>query len=383
MTINHNYSSVIVYLCRCVKSEYVVNSGRYDLIWNDRGSGADKDVSLWANTDIDSDVGVDSNAFTSFATHRDMSKGSPNLLKRNVAQLRSLIPRTTTDQIAIIVYQVTDTDKIWTDSGSGANRDFSSWRARELKGYFSLGDIGVGNSHAEPRFSILVKAIKPDALAVPISFRQKWTDAGSGANDDVAFYEPDCPVGYRGLGYVTKRSHSPPPSTNDIRCVKAEYTVDGRWEFVWNDAGSGAKTDVTVWKAVATRSGQEVEAMSAVPCHCPMNHRAYVLKRDFIQYIVSRPVSRYILTDIIYKIDDRKILNQEPEVLKRTKLINRGTTSQKITRVVDYSYMETHTWSATAGLEIGVSTTVEASVPLGGPSVSVSNTTLFLHLITL
>jgi len=49
----------------------------YDLIWNDRGSGADKDVSLWANTDIDSDVGVDSNTFTSFATHRDMSKAHP------------------------------------------------------------------------------------------------------------------------------------------------------------------------------------------------------------------------------------------------------------------------------------------------------------------
>lgn len=363
-------ASFVIYTCRCVNNAYVVNSGTYQLIWNDAGSGAHSDVALWANRNTDSADGIDATTFTAFATHSTPT-GKPNLLNGTMAKLNSFIASTTTDQLAIIVYQVTDTERIWDDSGSGANVDFSSWRATEPDGYFSLGDIGVA-SHSEPRFSILARAIKPDALAAPVNFVQRWNDAGSGADDDVAFYQPVCPPGYRWLGYVTIQSHSDFPPTNDFRCVKAEYTVVGAWEYVWNDAGSGANVDVTVWKAITAGSGQGVRAMSARPCHCDMVATPYVLNTDFIQYIVSRPVKRYILNDISYMLDDRRLLSQEPQVLARTTLINNGATSQMVSQTITYSYQEIHSWSITLGLEIGVSATVTAGVPMvASTSVSI------------
>lgn len=53
---------------RCVKTEYVVNSGTYDKIWDDSGSGADRDVSLWANTAM-RNAGIDATIFTAIANH--------------------------------------------------------------------------------------------------------------------------------------------------------------------------------------------------------------------------------------------------------------------------------------------------------------------------
>ena len=150
----------------------------------------------------------------------------------------------------------------------------------------------------------------------------------------------------------------------------------GAWEYVWNDAGSGANVDVTVWKVITAGSGQGVEAMSARPCHCDMVATPYVLNTDFIQYIVSRPVTRYILNDISYMLDDRQLLSQEPQVLARTSLINNGVTSQMVSRTITYSYQETHSWSTTFGLEVGVSATVTAGVPMvATTSVSISQLT--------
>ena len=326
-------------------------------------------MSVYSNTNIDSDYGIDATTFTAFATYSYPS-GKPSLLSSATAKLRSLIPSSLSDQVALVVYQITETQTIWTDSGSGADRDFSSHRANEPSGYFSLGDIGVG-SHYKPPFSIVVRARKSDALVAPTGFRERWTDRGSGARRDVAFYEPICPSGYRVLGYVTVASYSARPSTNDIRCVKSNYVVQGQWKWVWNDAGSGADRDVTVWEAIPSEAGQGVRGMSAVPCHCGMDRTPYVLNPAYIQYIISKPVQHYYLTNLEYKIDARQILGQEPQVLARTTLINNAGLVQEVSRQITYSYEETYTWSHTTGLEIGVSITVTAGVPqLASTSVS-------------
>ena len=317
-------------------------------------------MSLYSNANTDSDYGIDATTFTAFSTYSYPS-GRPSLLSSATAKVHSLIS-SPSDQVALIVYQITNTETIWTDSGSGADRDFSSNRAQEPDGYYSLGDIGVA-SHSKPSFSIVVKEIKEGALATPTGFRQRWNDGGSGADDDVAFYEPICPGGYRVLGYVTIRSHHTRPSTNDVRCVKRDYVLQGNWKFVWDDSGSGADRDVAVWEAVPSGAGQGVRAMSARPCHCGMDRTAYVLNPAYVQYIVSKPVKRYFLSSIIYEIDDRDVLSQEPETLARTTLINNGASEQEISRTITYHYEESYSWSHTAGLEIGVSITVEAGIP--------------------
>ena len=175
-------------------------------------------MSLYSNTNSD-------NGITAFATHSSPS-GRPSLLSSASAKLHSLISTSLSDQVALIAYQITETETIWTDAGSGADRDFSSNRANEPTGYYSLGDIGVA-THSKPSFSIVVKERKTGALAAPTGYRQRWNDGGSGADDDVAFYEPICPPGYRVLGYVTIRSHNHQPSTSDVRCVKKDVLCCG------------------------------------------------------------------------------------------------------------------------------------------------------------
>ena len=103
--------------------------------------------------------------------------------------------------------------------------------------------------------------------------------------------------------------------------------------------------------------------MSARPCHCDMDRTAYVLKPDYVKYIVSKPVRRYLLNSISYKLDQRNILSQTPEIIGHTTGCNLGDTVGMATRSIEYSYEETFTWSTTEGLEIGVSITVTAGVP--------------------
>ena len=101
-------ASFVIYTCRCVNNTYAVNSGTYQLIWNDAGLSADSDVVLWANRNTDSADGIDATTFTAFATHSTPT-GKPNFLNGTMAKLNLFIPNTTTDQLAVIVYQVTGT----------------------------------------------------------------------------------------------------------------------------------------------------------------------------------------------------------------------------------------------------------------------------------
>lgn len=161
----------MLYIHGCVKSSYgAANDGPYEAIWNDRGSGAKRDVSFYANTNIDSDVGLDSRCFTAFTTHRGAhTYGWPNLLRSETAKARNVILDTTYDQVALIAYQITNTERIWKDSGSGTDRDFSSHRVIESKDTCSLGDIGL-DSYSSPSYGITVKEVKSSALAALIRY---------------------------------------------------------------------------------------------------------------------------------------------------------------------------------------------------------------------
>ena len=260
---------------------------------------------------------------------------------------------------------------IWNDKGSGGTYDLSIFRARTHSTFYSLGDIPVG-SYTAPQVSLIVKALQPGALKQPLNYRQRWNDRGSGADKDVAIFEPICYAGYVPLGHVAVESHSERPQTTDTVCVKQEYAAPGKWEWVWNDRSTGSDVDVTVWRAIPSDStGQGVRAMGAVPTHGNMDRMAYVLKSAITDYVVGKPAARYILTNVKYLFNDRKMVSTTPEQLARTIIINRGDTVQKAVRTITYTYSETSDWSQAFGLEVGVSTTVTAGTP-GLLSVSVS-----------
>ena len=162
-----------------------------------------------------------------------------------------------------IVYKYTDAYQlIWRDSASEAHMDGAVWRARNYQSEFcSLGDVVTGHHGVPEAKAVLVSKKKSDALVSPSSFSLVWTDAGSGANSDVAFYKMNAPSGYTCLGGVAVNSHSTKPDSSKYCCVKNEYVVRADTVHTWNDQGSGANSDLSLWAVI--RAGGEVFGLDA------------------------------------------------------------------------------------------------------------------------
>uniref|UniRef100_A0A7S4W2V0 LNR domain-containing protein n=1 Tax=Ditylum brightwellii TaxID=49249 RepID=A0A7S4W2V0_9STRA len=137
---------------------------------------------------------------------------------------------------------------VYKDSGTGANNDFSAWRpvGTNSNGWYSIGDVGM-SSHGAPKTALLVKG-DSDILTKPIGYNLIWKDSGSGGHMDASFWEPIPATGYSCLGHVVQPNYSK-PSTDLIRCVKEEYLQAADRTWVWNDRGSGAHWDASVYQA--------------------------------------------------------------------------------------------------------------------------------------
>ena len=107
-----------------------------------------------------------------------------------------------------IVYATTKNyDLIATDAGSGANRDVAFWSvSNHQPDYCSLGDIATPNLDKPGSSAILLKKMKDDALAKPWFFFHVWIDKGSGADTDIAIYQMWPQPGYTCLGNFLKSS---------------------------------------------------------------------------------------------------------------------------------------------------------------------------------
>ena len=120
--------------------------------------------------------------------------------------------------ISIAFKYVTDYTLIWTDSGSGADRDVSLWRPYDLQsGYFPLGDVAVASHGKPPTPALTVTALEADALAPPASFSEIWNDRGSGADRDVRVVKMNPPSGYICLGNVAVVGYNSYPDRNQYR----------------------------------------------------------------------------------------------------------------------------------------------------------------------
>ena len=150
-----------------------------------------------------------------------------------------------------------------------------------------------------------------------------------------------------------------------MSCVNYDYVVEGKWEWVWNDRGTGSHDDVSVYRALAQNNlaNQGLQAMGTVKRHGDMDRPAYVLIASVIQYIIGKPATRYKLTNIEYKFDDSRALSNTPEVLVRAIVENQGSTVVTKRRSVEYAYEESSDWSFAFGLEKGVETSVTAGIP--------------------
>ena len=187
-----------------------------------------------------------------------------------------------------IVYKYSDAyELIWKDEGSGAHMYGSVWRVRNYQSdYCSLGDAATGsyNWKAPTAKAVLVSQKELGALVNPSYFIFVWKDRGTGANKDVAIYKMVAPPGYTCLGGVAVNSWSTPPDPKNYCCVKNQFLVLADTIETWNDKGSGAHSDVSLWTVI--RAGGDAYGLDAgnfiatSTYSKPSSSTAFLLKDD-------------------------------------------------------------------------------------------------------
>ncbi len=96
--------------------------------------------------------------------------------------------------------------------------------------------------------------VRPPLLATPANWKQVWKDSGSGAAKDGSFWKalpPD--ENYICLGSVSQLNHNAKPNIPNYRCVHKSLTDKITTSaIIWSDKGTGADQRVTVFSLPAT-----------------------------------------------------------------------------------------------------------------------------------
>ncbi|MFQ5661607.1 MAG: Vps62-related protein [Gammaproteobacteria bacterium] len=163
--------------------------------------------------------------------------------KSKLASVRVRIQHIITNQ-----YQM-----VWKDSGSGARKDFASFRPVASNGYYPLADVAVagpwkGKRYASPEFNTLLVKSGELELKKPVGYEKIWSSKGSNSDKPFSSWGPIAPAGYRCLGDVGSQSLDKMPSTDAIRCIPEQCAQETQiGERIWRDKGSGADIDFSVW----------------------------------------------------------------------------------------------------------------------------------------
>jgi len=117
---------------------------------------------------------------------------------------------------------------LWNDRGSGAHQNVAFWKVNPSPGYYTLGHFTTShhgidkNENRNPPVTITLKpkSNHSSLLAKPLDYEFIWNDAGSGADDDVTVWRMKCPSGYVSLGDMV--SNGPKPTSEACRCIKKQ-----------------------------------------------------------------------------------------------------------------------------------------------------------------
>lgn len=140
----------------------------------------------------------------------------------------------------------------WNDDGTGGHDNADFYHPRTADGWYALGSVigarrSIDTLHDADAAVVVVRDTGGDALAAPESYRQIWSDRGSGGDNDGSVWLPVCPGGYDALGVVVQRGYGS-PSAQDVRCVHERYTAAADFGTLqYTDRGTGAHDDFGAW----------------------------------------------------------------------------------------------------------------------------------------
>jgi hypothetical protein len=143
---------------------------------------------------------------------------------------------------------VSNFNHIYSDRGTGADSDLSTWSPVVPAGFYAVGHLAKNGYERPTNSVIVVKGLVNNAVAYPVGYTLIWDDAGSGGDQDGAFWEPIPPAGYVAMGTVVTANYTQPP-LDAVVCVKVDLVVKvAVADLIWNDAGSGADKDLSLWR---------------------------------------------------------------------------------------------------------------------------------------
>ena len=138
-------------------------------------------------------------------------------------------------------------DDEWKDRGSGALLSATFYKPLVSDGYLTLGHFAWPSYGAVRGNMLALKADGPVPWKYPVDYKKVWDDSGSGANWDGSFWAAIAPPGYAAVGMLAQRGYKKPKRT-EIVCLREDFVE--RYDpdvMIWNDRGSGADDDVSVW----------------------------------------------------------------------------------------------------------------------------------------
>lgn len=227
---------------RCVSDKVLVDGDPGGFLWDDKGAGSDDDVSVWSiRARID-----DQEAYyrSSGLFYAGIGYGRPNVALKAIKVSKPAVTPTAQNQSGTsspapqngsiklsnedLEFDFTaNYDLVWDDKGSGANDNVSIHRPVPRDGFFALGHF-MHNSYDLPTDDDMMMVVREKeagsgALVAPLNYTPVWNDEGSGANQDVTIWKPACPRQYVALGMVA--SDGTVPSPDEVRCVRDRLTV--------------------------------------------------------------------------------------------------------------------------------------------------------------
>ncbi|MCG7535472.1 Vps62-related protein [Pseudoalteromonas sp. OOF1S-7] len=199
-----------------------------------------------------SGVGADNDRFQLYCNDSSYNGNSRPTFYVNLSGNTS--PTLSTPGENLIVKVTNSYSLVWKDAGSGANLDGSFWKPIPENGFHIVGHT-LWQAHTQPdRGTITVKEKVPGsgALTPALSYELVWNDKGSGAVNDVSVWRPICQEGYSAIGDVASQGYTT-PAPGEVQCILNSELIDAEFTHMrWNDQGSGAYSDFSGWEFIGT-----------------------------------------------------------------------------------------------------------------------------------
>ncbi|MEZ4883180.1 MAG: Vps62-related protein [Chitinophagales bacterium] len=219
----------------------------YDFVYNDRGTGADANWSMWSPKLPP--------GFSALGHYAHASHAKPTTVMIAV--------RTSNDPTAIAYPK--DYQRIYHDGGTGGDQDGSIWMPIAPQGYRALGMVGM-NGHGKPPTNAVV-CVRTDLTTYASVGKRLFTDSGSGGDLDLSVYaiQPPNVVQDSKESFVTSGSFAAHASyaalTNSEVCYALKVTLPFQNKQITN-----TEPKQTSLSRPDKRTDMKLSTIAYIPC---------------------------------------------------------------------------------------------------------------------